>query len=87
MQRPSRWAWQWAQKDGCTQRTGAHARPKPTSLSYNYMSVIFLSVILSSCRSCGTLSYSLCFSNQTDQGDETEGFEREILQIERLEME
>ncbi len=34
-------------------------------------------VVLSSChpvcRSCGTLSYSLCFSNQTDQGDETEG--------------
>jgi len=25
-----RWAWQWAQKDGCVQRTGAHARPKPT---------------------------------------------------------
>ncbi len=35
-------------------------------------------VILSySCHSCGTLSYSLCFSNQTDQGDETEGLERE----------
>jgi hypothetical protein len=26
-----RWAWQCAQKDGCTQRTGAHAGPKPTS--------------------------------------------------------
>ena len=26
-----RWAWQCAQKDGCAQRTGAHARPKPTS--------------------------------------------------------
>ena len=25
----------------------------------------------------GELSYSLCFSNQTDQGDEREGFERE----------
>ena len=23
--------WQCAQKDGCAQRTGAHARPKPTS--------------------------------------------------------
>ncbi len=23
--------WQWAQKDGCAQRTGAHARQKPTS--------------------------------------------------------
>jgi len=29
------------------------------------------------CRCCGTLSYSLCFSNQTGQGDETEGLERE----------
>ncbi len=26
-----RLAWQWAQEDGCAQRTGAHARPKPTS--------------------------------------------------------
>jgi hypothetical protein len=32
-QRPV-WGWQWAQKDGCAQRTGAHAGPKPTSL-YN----------------------------------------------------
>ncbi len=23
--------WQWAEKDGCAQRTGAHARPKHTS--------------------------------------------------------
>jgi hypothetical protein len=36
-------------------------------------------VILSSCHICGTLSYSLCFSNQTDQGDKTEGLEREGL--------
>jgi hypothetical protein len=34
------------------------------------------------CHSCGTLSYSLCFSNQTDQGDETEGFEREGFEME-----
>ena len=26
-----------SQKDGCAQRTGAHARPKPTSLSYIYL--------------------------------------------------
>jgi FtsH-binding integral membrane protein len=26
-----RLGWQWAQKDGCAQRTGAHAWPKPTS--------------------------------------------------------
>jgi hypothetical protein len=46
-------------------------------LSYIYLEssvchipVIFLSY---SCHSCGTLSYSLCFSNQTDKGDETEG--------------
>jgi hypothetical protein len=35
------------------------------------------------CRSCGTLSYSLCFSDQTDKGDETEGLEREGLEMER----
>ncbi len=53
-------------------------------LSYIYLgssvclSSCHIPVVLSySCRSCGTLSYSLCFSNQTDQGDETEGFERE----------
>ncbi len=40
-------------------------------------------VILSSCHICGTLSYFLCFSNQTDQGNETEGFEREGLEMER----
>ncbi len=79
-----RLGWQWVQKDGCAQRTGAHARPNPTSLSYIYLGssvchpvchpVIFLSY---SCHSCRTLSYSLCLSNQTDQGDEREGFERE----------
>ncbi len=26
---------------------------------------------------CGTLSYSLCFNNQTDQGDEAECLEKE----------
>ena len=26
--------WQWVKKDGCAQRTGAHARPKPTSFNY-----------------------------------------------------
>ena len=78
-----RLAWQWAQKDGCAQRTGAHARPKLTSLSYIYLGssvchpVCHPVIFLSSCHSCGTLSYSLCFSNQTDQGDEREGFERE----------
>ncbi len=30
-QRPF-WHVKWAQKDGCAQRTGAHARPKPTSV-------------------------------------------------------
>ncbi len=34
-------------------------------------------IFLSSCHSCGTLSYSLCFSNPADKGNETEGFERE----------
>jgi hypothetical protein len=41
-------------------------------------------VVLSySCHSCGTLSYYLCFSDQTDQGNETEGLEMEGLQMER----
>ncbi len=47
----------------------------PVVLSYScHIPVIFLS----SCHSCGTLSYSLCFSNKIDQGDETEGMERGI---------
>ncbi len=41
-------------------------------LSYSCHIPVVLSVV-----SCGTLSYSLSFSNQTDQGDETEGFEWE----------
>jgi hypothetical protein len=45
--------------------------------------VIFLSSCHPVCRSCGTLSYSLCFSNQTDQGDKTEGLKREGLEMER----
>jgi hypothetical protein len=36
-------------------------------------------IFLSSCHICGTLSYSLCFNSQADQGAETEGFEREGL--------
>jgi hypothetical protein len=82
-----RLGWQWAQKDGCAQRTGAHARPKPTTYIIYSSRILCLSSCLSSCRpviflsfschSCGTLSYSLCFSNQTDQGDERKVFERE----------
>jgi hypothetical protein len=34
-------------------------------------------VCVSVCHNCRTLSYSFSFSNQTDQGDETEGLERE----------
>ncbi len=46
---------QWAQKDGCAQRTGAHARPKPTSLSYIHLGSsvchpVCHPVILSSCH-------------------------------------
>jgi hypothetical protein len=79
-----RLAWQWAQKDGCAQRTGAHARPKPTSLSYIYLGYfVCLCVIVCVCHNCGTLCYSFSFGNQTDQGDETEGLEREGLKMER----
>jgi hypothetical protein len=42
----------------------------PVVLSYSCRPVIFLS----SCHSCGTLSYTLCYSNQTDRVNETEGF-------------
>jgi hypothetical protein len=34
------------------------------------------------CHNCGTLCYSFSFGNQTDQGDETEGLEREGLKME-----
>ena len=34
-----RWAWQGAQNDGCAQRTGAHARPKPTSKEGLYKTI------------------------------------------------
>ncbi len=50
-------------------------------LSYSCRPVIFLSSCHPVCRSCGTRSYSLCFSNQINQGDETEGFEMEGLEI------
>jgi hypothetical protein len=65
-------------KDGCAQRTGAHARPKPTSLIYIYLRYfVCLCVIECVCHNCGTLCYSFSFGNQTDKGDETEGLERE----------
>ncbi len=77
-------------KNGCAQRTGAHARPKPTSLSYIYrgssvchIPVCHPVIFLSSCHNCGTLCYSFSFNNQTDSGDETEGSKREGLKRER----
>jgi hypothetical protein len=51
-------------------------------LSYSFL-LSCHPVILSSCHICGTLSYSLCLRIQTDGVDETEGFEREGLQMER----
>jgi hypothetical protein len=59
------------------------------NLSYIHLgsSVCHPVIFLSSCHSCGTLSYSLCFSNQTDQGDETEGFEMEREEMWRLKRE
>jgi hypothetical protein len=35
------------------------------------------------CHNCGMLSYSSSFSNQTDQGDATEGLEMEGLEMDR----
>ncbi len=75
-----------------------HIQYLPRVLCLSYLSYIYQGssvchpvchpVVLSyySCRCCGTLSYSICFSNQTDQGDETEGFEREELEMERYEI-
>jgi hypothetical protein len=51
-------------------------------LSYSFLSSCH-PVILSSCHICGTLSYSLCLRIQTNGVYETEGFEREGLQMER----
>jgi hypothetical protein len=42
-------------------------------------------VIVCVCHNCGTVSYSFSLSNQTDQGDETEGLKREGLKMERYE--
>ncbi len=79
-------------RDNESQKTGARsarARTRGQNPLVNHiftwgpLSVIFLSVILSSCHNCGTLCYSFSFNNQTDSGDEREGFEREGLEMER----
>jgi hypothetical protein len=59
-----------------------HIFTRVLCLSYSCHIPLFLS----SCQSCRTLNYSWCFSDQTDQGDETESFEREGLEMERQEM-
>ena len=66
-----------AQKGGCAKSAGAHARPKPTSLSYIYLGYF---VCVSVIHNCGTLCYSFSFNNQTDKGDEGEGLKREGLE-------
>ncbi len=53
---------------------------KATHLSYIYLSRVLRLCVTICCR---TLSYSFCFSNQTDQGDETEGLDMEGLEMER----
>ncbi len=51
----------------------------------SYLSYIYLGyfVCVSVIHNCGTLCYSFSFSNQTDQGNETEGLKREGLEGER----
>jgi hypothetical protein len=55
----------------------------PRRVTYNDVSIIYLSRVLCLCvcvcvTICvGTLCYSFSFINQTDQGEETEGSERE----------
>ncbi len=64
----------------------AHGRARAAK---NPLVIIYLSRVLCLCvcvcvTICvGTLCYSFSFSNQTDQGDETEGLEREGLERER----
>jgi hypothetical protein len=56
------------------------------NLSYiclGYFVCLCVIVCVCVCHNCGRLCYSFSFSNQTDQGDETEGLEREGLKIER----
>ncbi len=47
-----RLAWQYAQKDGCAQRTGANARPKPTSshITHNWIDAVATETPLKNCR-------------------------------------
>ncbi len=45
-----RWAWEWAQKDRWAQRTGAHARPKPTSQYIVFMKIPTVLKLNSLCR-------------------------------------
>ncbi len=66
-------------------KTGARTRGQNPLVEYIHLGSsvchpVCHPVVLSySCHSCGTLSYSLCFSDQTDQGNETEGLEMEGL--------
>ncbi len=56
------------------------------NLSYIYLGYfvcLCVIVCVCVCHNCGTLCYSFSFGNQTDQGDETEGLEREGLKMER----
>jgi hypothetical protein len=70
----------------CKRRINGDFFFKPESIEY---SIIYLSRILCLCvcvcvTICvRTLCYSFSFINQTDQGDETEGFKREGLKGER----
>ncbi len=58
------------------------------NLSYIYLGYfvclcVIVCVCVCVCHNCGTLCYSFSFGNQTDEGDETEGLEREGLKMER----
>jgi hypothetical protein len=81
-QRPV-WRGNEPKKTGARSARARTRGQKPTSLSYIHLGSsvchpVCHPVILSySCHSCGTLSYSLCFRNQANQGYENEGFERE----------
>ncbi len=71
---------------GNMQRSLAYIGVNCIQRNLSYICLVYF-VVLSSCHNrvticCGTLSYSLYFVFQTDQGDETEGLKMEGLEME-----
>jgi hypothetical protein len=56
-------------KDGCAKRTGAHARPKPTSLSYIYLGYFVCLCVTIAERSAILLVLVIKLTKETRQRD------------------